>query len=209
MEENLSNPDREEDIRINKNDISPNKKSTSGFKPLEQIADKDINESFDKEDSIEDEIEKTEEEIFKDFIDEINYDKNSEARKIEQINTDIRISQSEGVVSVGPDVEGENIENEVNKDIKNIDLGPLSVNIGLETMNPEKRMDNFKEIKKYNKTNKSVGKSKENLKTIPPSKKERSLRGMIRNILGMQNNEMTEKQRREVHFLELTDNETN
>ena len=209
MEDDFLNIDREEDICINKNDISPNKKSTIGFKPLEQITDKDTKEPFDRQDNIEDEIEKNEEEMFKDFVDEINYDKNSEAKRIEQLNTDIRMSQSENVTSVGPDVDGESIGNEFEKEFKNVDLGNVLINTGLESMNPQKTINNIYEIKKYNKESKDIGKRNENLKTLPEKKKERSLRGIIRNILGMQQDGMTVKQRREAAFLESNHEEMN
>ncbi len=202
IEENPNNPDREDDIRLTKNDTNKKKKNFKGFSTMEQIPDTNVREPFGEEIYEDLEEEKTEEEASTEFREENEYKKKTDRMKIEQLTTDIKMHESSGLTSVGPDVEGKIISGEAEEEFNHIEVDPASVNPGLETMNPYKNAPSASYVRKFEKNDKKIAKGKDNLKTIPKNKKERSLRGIIRNILGLQVQDASKKQKRENAFLE-------
>lgn len=206
MEENPNNPERENDIFVEKNDISKKKKSIKGFDTLEQIASPENPDPFSRnieEDEVEDnEVEKTQDESYAEFLEDVSYEKKAEEMKIEQLTTDIKMYEGKGATSVGPDIEGRIISGEAEEEFKHIEVDPVSVNPGMDSMNPYKNMSSMGDVKKFEKNDKQKASGKDNLKTIPKNKKERGLRGIIRNILGMQIGDASKKQKRENDLLE-------
>jgi hypothetical protein len=197
LEENPFNPQREEDIFVTKNDISKKKKSVQGFKTLEEIPDTD---PFNKYPEEELEEEKTTDEEFADYVDEINYEKKSDEEKIRQLAQEIKFSQGEGVASVGPDVEGNLVgEGDKEEEFKSIEIDPASSSSTIEPMNPLRShtIKSDYELRSY-KREKATG--KDNLKTIPESKKERSFRQKIKDFFTTQVHEETPQHKREEQF---------
>ncbi len=100
MEENVNNPDREEDIRVNKNDINKKKKTGKGFIAIEEIPQKELTEDETSEQEegadVEDFYDRSIKEEYKDDTDAEESDK----RKIEQLNKELKYHEGGGVASV-------------------------------------------------------------------------------------------------------------
>lgn len=188
IEENPTNRENEEYIRINKNDISKNKKNLNGFVTMEEMTDKDTILPFsedvselEEDQDIENAYNNFNKEIEREKIKELN-EKEIDQIKIDQLTKDIHFHQGEGVASIGPDVEGQDIS-EIEEEFESIKIDPADISIGLDSINPDKRISSDHEIRKNRKSNKDKASGHDNLKTITPNKKERSIRGFLRKFL--------------------------
>ncbi len=155
----------EDEARIYKNDPQHR------FVPSEQIKDNQEHDPFEK--ASEEVIE--ENEIDPDHRDPEIEEDEWERRRIEQLSNDIKFSSSEGVASVGPDVEGD-IAHEI-IETTNRDIEPMIVSRGLDSMSHAKIAG--WESRRHRKLNKDKGAGHDNFK------KQKRFGDFFKNLFGI------------------------
>lgn len=163
IEENPLNIDREDDIQINKNDISKKKKNFNAYSTVEQIPTVESQDPFSKDIEEEDE-EVGEGDASKEFQDSLTYDTQGEKRAEELRNEIINFHETDGVTSVGPDVEG-NPVGESEEQFNYIDTDPAVTTRNIESMGANKTVE-YTQARRFHKTNKQKAEDHDNLKTL-------------------------------------------
>ncbi len=211
----LNEEQSEEKDRLEGNDKMHN------FVPIEEvldIVDESTEENEEEEEEHEEYVDHDREQKIQEEAREREYLKRRNEffgtkKPLPPIEPELHFRQEVGVSSVGPDI----IENS-NEDIYSVpselsieegDLARISrrkTDEPISSMSPEKSTARNKShsIVKKGFRDGNTGEDHDNLKTMSDSKKERGLRGIIRNWLGMQNNEETSQHKRE-HVMEVMD----
>lgn len=214
MEENINNPDREEEIRLNKNDINKKKRTGRGFVSIEEIPEKEISEveaeEIEEGKEVEDYYDKQEREDTEDYFTE----KKSEEKRIEQLNKELKYHEGAGVASVyteeaeeggpkhnpidwgfdeKPKKEDEflTLEKDNIPRISRRKTDKQITSMSSSQVNRESR-GSLSGIEKFNKMRASVH-ARDNLKTMSGWKKAKSFRQKIMDFFMKQNNQETEQ----------------
>ena len=227
IEENDHNPHREEDIRVNKNDIKKKKWSKSGFVTIEEIpepatTEEDIAQQQQEGETVEDYYERAAQQ--ESYDDTRAYE--SDKKKIEQLSKELKYREGDGAASVYTEEEdtgdkpahnpidwgGEfaaKKEKEKSDEFANIekDITPrISRRKSKEPITSMSAEQVSRESRDYDKTRKGIrsqsgkgntGIERDNLKTMPDHKKIKGWRQKIKDFFTKQNNKEAHKGRLE------------
>lgn len=172
MEENPFNEDREEDIRIHERDTSPEpgKKNYKGFITEENVPDLDAQKEVEGGKFI-DEDEEEPNEFFEDDEDKMfMFEKQEqEDKRIKQLQQDLYVRSSDGVVSVGPDVEGKPIEHFVQGE--DVDMNKMQTTPERESVSLKNAITTEYDSRKLRRRQ-NTGEEHDNLITLKKKKDE-------------------------------------
>lgn len=219
IEENPLNKDSEDNARINKNDISKKVRTGRGFISIEEIPEKELSEveakDIEEGKGVEDYYDKHEREETEDYLTE----KESEEKRIEQLNKELKYHEGAGVASVyteeaeegglkhNPTDWGQFEKPKKEDEFKGIErevtprMSRRKTNDPITSMSPEQIFRESKEHPKrkirkeqriYSDTG-NTGTEHDNLKTLSGWKKAKSFRQKIMDFFMKQNNEETQQ----------------
>ncbi|MCC6199082.1 hypothetical protein IT401_02635 [Candidatus Nomurabacteria bacterium] len=210
IQENSFDKDREDDIRINKNDVNKRKRTGRGFVPLEEIPETDLAEEA---------IESVEESDIKDYYtreDKMEIEDSTRAyehdkKRVEQLTHELKYREGDGTASIYTNDEvtdnrparkptmwrvgkKSKKEEEFSNVIKEIipRVSRRKIDDPIKSMSPQqvnrKTRSLLLEIEKWNRKRTSLN-GKDNLKTIPEFKKHKNWRQKIKDFFMKQNDE--------------------